>query len=531
METQKQTFQRPDMRQMLRKMFGPPNFILIHTDQQRADCIRAYGHRPELYTPYMDSIASMGARFDSCYSACPVCIPARLSLLTGQSPQKHGVLANIGIPDLPLATTFPSEMKKGGYHTALFGRTMHTYPFSNSYGFEEYVPGDPSNNDKENDFFFQFLEKEGAAGHGGYNGNGTFNNSRFAAPFHLADYFHQTMWATNQAVDYLERRRADKKPFCMFLGFYAPHSPHNPPAEWFNYYLNQSLPDRMAIAEYDIPPISNGHPISTYVDLQGEDYRRLLAGYYGNISFIDSQVGRIINAITSMPNTYVIFTSDHGEMLGDHYHVHKEMPYQGSVHIPFLIYGPGIAGNQVIDTPFSWHDIMPTVLELAGLPVPDSCDGISFAQNLLHPEAPIPLREYLHGECRISKVRFTGYEGQATENNIAYEDGVHYLTDGKTKYIWFNQSGKEQLFDLVQDAQELHNLADNLLYQKTLLQWRAKMMEELMLEGTGLSDGQKLICKVEDPLHGQMQELLEKRIKEGKSIAYYMPDKNVPRQK
>lgn len=511
-----------DKRTFYRKFFGRPNFILIHTDQQRADCVNAYGRRTGLYTPYQDSIGAQGVRFNACYSACPVCIPQRLSLLTGQSPQKHGVYDNLGIPDLELETTLPQEMNKGGYRTGLVGRTMHTYPFSAPYGFTDYLPGDPSSDEQDTDAFASFIREYGPMGNGGYNGNGTFNNSRFAAPFDMDNGFHQTMWTTNRAIEYIRERKQEKTPFLLCVGYYAPHSPHNPPQEWFEHYARMELKDKPAIADYDIPPVTSGHPISPYVNVQGEELRMLLAGYYGNISFIDAQVGRILNEILTLPNTYVIFTSDHGEMLGDHYHMQKQMPYQGAVHTPYLICGPGINGNRVIDTPTAWQDIMPTILELADIPVPQSVDGISFAASLLGKDNGKE-REYLHGEAVASMVRFGGYERQNKENNIAYETGFHYLTDGKMKYIWFTASGREQLFDLTEDYQELRDLSREDGWQEELRLWRNRLIWELKDRPEGFSDGTELICGQERSLSPEMEALCEKRIREGRKIAYYVP--------
>ena len=511
-----------DRRKLYAQLYGKPNFILIHTDQQRADCVNVYGRRGGLYTPHQDSIANQGARFDASYSACPVCIPQRLSLLTGQSPQRHGVYDNVGIPDLELDTTLAHEMNRMGYRTGMVGRTMHTYPFSNPYGFTDYLPGDPTNNERDKDGFAQFYAQNAPVDCGGYNGNGTCGNYHFAAPFHLENRFHQTMWATNRAIDYIHDRQKDRTPFLLCVGYFAPHSPHNPPKEWMDYYLSLDLKDDPSFADYDIEPETNGNPFSPYVKLEGEELRRVRAAYYGNISFIDAQIGRILNEIITLPNTYVIFVSDHGEMLGDHYHVHKSMPYQGAVHTPFMIYGPGIASNQVIDTPIGWQDIMPTILELADAPIPESVDGISFAGTLLG-KATEKEREYIHGECPIATVRFGGYEHQNRENNIAYENGFHYLTDGKMKYIWFNASGREQLFNLTEDYGEKNNLAHDPAYQSELEKWRNRLVRELAGRPEGFSDGKQLICAPERQLSPKMQELCDRRIAEGKRVAYYIP--------
>ena len=160
-----------------------PNFIVIHTDQHRYDCVGVTGRRKGIYTPYIDSIAYQGANFTSCYTTCPLCIPQRLSLLTGQTPEHHGLFSNMGIPYLPLEHTLPSEMRHGGYQTALVGRTMHTYPADYSYGFEYYLPGDPSSEKKDTtDAFFQYLRDNSPKDSGGYYGCAPQNTSRAAGP-------------------------------------------------------------------------------------------------------------------------------------------------------------------------------------------------------------------------------------------------------------------------------------------------------------------------------------------------------------
>ena len=199
-------------------MTKQPNFLIIHTDQQRADCVGINGHRRGVYTPAIDSIGYRGANFTAAYTNCPLCIPQRLSLLTGQTPEHHGLFSNTGIPYLPLPTTLPVEMRKGGYQTALVGRNMHTYPETCSYGFEYYRPGDPSSDDKASDPFFRYVQEHSREGDGGYYGCGAQNNYRLATPFHLSDDCHQTKWATNEALEFL-RNRDRSRPYMLFVGY------------------------------------------------------------------------------------------------------------------------------------------------------------------------------------------------------------------------------------------------------------------------------------------------------------------------
>ncbi|MEW9674198.1 sulfatase-like hydrolase/transferase [Ammoniphilus sp. 3BR4] len=209
-----------------------PNFVFIHTDQQRADCIGIEGRRKGLFTPNLDFLAVSGMRFSAAYSTTPVCIPQRLTFMSGQTASTHGVLGNTGIPYFPFETTLPAELQKGGYQTALVGCTFHTYPFDHPYGFEYYMPGDPSSEFKDSkDPFFTFVREHAPEGSGGYYGNGTDNNSYLGAPFHLPNELHHTQWTTERALDFL-KDHDQSSPFLLTVGYYAPHGPQNPPADY-----------------------------------------------------------------------------------------------------------------------------------------------------------------------------------------------------------------------------------------------------------------------------------------------------------
>ncbi len=496
-----------------------PNFLIIHTDQHRYDCTGVANRKKGIYTPHIDSIANRGAHFSSCYATCPICIPQRLSLLTGQLAKTHGIYKNLGIPFLPLDTTLPVEMRKGGYQTALVGRNMHTYPSRESYGFEYYLPGDPSSEDKHStDHFFTYLRDHNKKDKGGYHGNGIFNNSRAAAPFHLDDEFHQTKWATNRALEFLDSH-SPSRPFMLFVGYYAPHSPHNPPADYFNRYYQRNDLNPPSIGNWAIPPKNNGSVFSSYMNIQEEDFRNLQAGYYGNIAFLDTQIGRLLHHPEIANNTYIIFTSDHGDMLGDHYMYQKSRPYEGSTHIPLCIMGPHIPNNQHISNPIGWHDLMPTILDLADITIPNSVDGKSAKNILMGKESD--WREYLHGECIHNHRGTTENQNKSIKANIFFEQGSHFLTDGVIKYIWNVSSGKEQLFDLINDWTEIHDLATAPGWKDVLLFWRNRLIQELKDRPEGFTDGKVLISGKEIPsATPQIQALIEKRHKEGFSLAY-----------
>ncbi len=217
------------------------------------------------------------------------------------------------------------------------------------------------------------------------------------------------------------------------------------------------------------------------VNLKGEALLSARAGYYGLINHLDDQIHRLINPITGIVrttggNTAVILTSDHGEMLGDHYFWRKSLPYEGAARIPFLIRAPeyfGFRKNTVIDAPVGLEDLMPTILDMADVDIPNSVDGKSLLP-LLRGEsaAECAWRDCIH---------------------VEHSPTFHALINEKEKYIWFVKDGTEQLFDLKKDPEECSNLVGNPEYADSLLQWRERMVRELTGRPEGFTDGTKLI--------------------------------------
>ena len=175
-------------------------------------------------------------------------------------------------------------------------------------------------------------------------------------------------------------------------------------------------------------------------------------------------------------NTVVILTSDHGEMLGDHYLWRKSLPYEGSARIPLLLRAPerfGIKRGSAVDKPVCLEDIMPTVLDMAGVEIPDTVDGQSLLSVCRGEDAP--WRPYVHIEC-------TGGLGNQA------------LTDGKEKYIWFVGDGREQFFDLTKDPRECHDLSADPEMKDRVSYWRDLLVQELKDRPEGFSDGERLIA-------------------------------------
>lgn len=462
-----------------------PNILLVVTEQHRGDCV-GYENHPVLLTPTMDTIARNGVRFGRFYAACPSCISARRSILTGQSPQKHGLVGYCeGLEwDAP---TLPGVLRDHGYQTHLVGRTMHQFPTRKRRGYEsmEIAGGDDSDYD-------EFLRQHGPSGQTGWYGSGVMHNDWTVHPWPYAEHLHQTNWTVERALHFL-RRRDPSCPFFLTVSFIAAHPPLQPPTFYLDRYLRTGVPER-AIGDWATPPGPEESDLAAphRVDLQGEVLLSTRAAYYGLINHIDDQLRRLLNPVVGLNcrDTLVILTSDHGELLGDHYLWRKGHPLEGSARVPFAIAGPealGIRRNTQVDLPCAHADLMPTVLDLVGIPIPETVDGRSLAPLLRGEQAP--WREFLH-------IEHSGFE--------------HGLVDGREKYLWNPTTGRELLFDLVADPNECHNLADLPESSARLALWRQRLVECLADRPEGFVAEEKLVpgrpCPAALPQAGVRQQ-------------------------
>lgn len=477
-----------------------PNFVLINTDQHRFDCFSFMRRRRGLVTPHLDNLAMRGMRFSTAYSTCPVCIPQRMSLMSGQLQSTHGVLCNAPIPYWPIEHTLPGELRSTGYQTALIGRDMHLTPTEMGYGFEhqEICTAHLSCD------YNRFLDSHAPREANGIWGQRGATQSFVPNPWHLPDWLHYTCWTTDRSIQWLYHRDPSR-PFFLTVGYNQPHVPNNPPRYYMDRYLRMNDLDEPAIGDWAIPPVNDGIGVdldnSPYVDLRGENLHTCLAGYYGSITHLDDSIGRLLTYLAAsglMENTYVIFTSDHGDMLGDHYRFHKSVPYEGAAHIPLFIRGPGIMACSQVDTPVGWHDLMPTLLDLAEVAIPETVrDGVSLAP-LLHAKNAGGIRDFIHGECVQHRPRVP-FPGQPVEGNTTYEQSMHYVTDGKEKYIWYPMGGIEQFFNLEEDPSECRNLIDDPAHCERVELWRRRLINMLKDRPEGYVEAGRLVAGKEMP--------------------------------
>ncbi|MGF1448440.1 MAG: sulfatase-like hydrolase/transferase [Opitutales bacterium] len=433
-----------------------PNVLLLVTDQHRGDCLGYAGH-PVLQTPYLDELAARGFYFPHAYSAHPQCIPARRTLLTGTCANTHGVYCNYAGPPLP-SPTLPEVFAENGYHTHLCGK-IHTFPERALYGFMSADWADNVVRTGTSDYD-AFLEEQGLTGSRRQLSYSASANTWVARPWPHAEHLHPTHWTTDCALRFLTRRDPTK-PFFLKVSYYFPHQPCIPPQAFWDRYIHADLPPPIeAEWSHKQDEYVPGLPVDAWQTLlRPAEMQQFRAGYYGLINHIDEQIGRLLRSLPK--DTVILFCSDHGELLGDHQWVRKTRGLEGSARIPFILNLPEsleLSGGETREEPVELMDVMPTLLDAAGIEIPDTVEGSSLIRRL---RGESSWRDWVHGENAV----------------IGGEPGsMQYLTDGNRKYIWEPGLGRELFFNLEQDPGETLNLAEAPAAAEEVARWRDRLI-------------------------------------------------------
>ncbi|MCZ6632138.1 MAG: arylsulfatase [bacterium] len=448
-----------------------PNIVLIITDHFRGDCLSRLGH-PVVETPHLDSISQQGAVFTHAYTPCPSCVPARRSLMTGQTPYSAGMVGYQEGKPWAYAHTMAGELTRAGYQTINIGKT-HFTPRRLHLGFEQLITPE--------DYETWLAQQPGIDVE--KFAHGVDGNSWMARPNHLPEHLMEETWFVSRARDFLGKRDPTR-PFFLCLSFNGPHPPWCPPQVYYDQFITREIPGPVVgdwakrhheEAEYPLDVNTWRGQIADHLN------DRARAAYYAYLAYLDAQVGRMMRLLMrgGLRNTFLLFTSDHGEMLGDHHLWRKTYAYEASARVPFVVRPPGgmdVTRNVEIPQVVGWEDIMPTFLEVAGAEIPDSVEGKSV----------LPL---LRGETASWRNFYH------IEHSPCYhpENANQALTDGSWKYIWNPITGEEQLFYLSEDPEECRDLAGDPGSSRILGLWRDRMVQELDGRVEGLSDGEKLI--------------------------------------
>jgi arylsulfatase len=475
-----------------------PNILMIVADQLRADCLGAYGNKV-VRTPNIDRIAAEGVTFTNAYTSVPSCTPARSALLTGLGPWRHGMLGMVR-----MATRYPIEkpraLAESGYYTAVAGKN-HFYPIRNSHGYHQMVLDEhcsywfdkqengtlgPASPEERCDYEAWFWSQLPTANP---HATGLGWNDYRGKPFVFPEHLHATHWTGQTAVNFLNSyERAE--PFFLKVSFIRPHSPYDPPSRWMNKYQDAAIPEAFEgdWAERLAPRSDSSNDI-WHGKLPPETIRRSRQAYYGNVSFVDEQVGLVLQALERkglLDETLIVFISDHGDMLGDHNLWRKTYAYEPSAKIPLLMRWPtGLIAarrGQKRSEPVELRDIFPTFLEAGSVPG---------AQETIQKMDGRSLLSLLRGDAQGWR------QWIDLEHNICYHPSNHWngLTDGRWKYIFHAQNGEEQLFNLERDPKELKDLAGVSGHEETLRQWRNRLVEHLSERGDEFVKNGKLALR------------------------------------
>lgn len=365
----------------------PWNILWIMTDEQRCDSLGCYGSA-WAYSPAVDGIASRGVRFENAYTPAPLCVPARTSMVTGRYPSRHGVWSNAEI-GTPIEHSLLADFAEAGYETASFGKS-HYSCHQEVHLFETEI--DRWYSDAVQPEAYGTGYDEAAFGVVKYDS--PYTNWILAGRFPEDEEQKSEALAVKEAIEWLHGRGRGEgeNPFLLRVSFNAPHTPVAPPEAW----LDRINPELM-----DLPPASEWDPTdwpSWYRDclqeyatsnrLDQEKLRTIRHHYYAEVAFLDSQVGRLLDAIERAglaESTIVAFCSDHGTHLGDFGLVQKQTFFEPVVRVPFIMSIPGHPGSgRSVGTPVSIGQLLPTLMSLCG--IPSSADFEPIMDSLLRGE-------------------------------------------------------------------------------------------------------------------------------------------------
>ncbi len=473
-----------------------PNFVFITSDQHRGDCLGVEGRR--IRTPHLDQLAKEGTRFTSAICPSPVCQPSRASILTGQLCRTHGVHDN-GI-DLDRDTGekgFAGTLGASGYETAFFGKghfaTYHArekngspeselssedYPtdWAGPYmGFDHvetmvgghmwFEPPKPPKGRNYEHFLNSSGRRDELVKLYWENGGDTKGAAQtWHSQLPLA--YHNSPWTADRAIDWLKFKRDEAKPFVTWISFPDPHHPFDCPEPWSRLHdpADVDLPEHRT-RDFDKRPwwhkaaVENEPQSKDAFELEArksysrippqtdEQLREIIANTYGQIALIDHQVGRIMNALREAgleENTYVIYSADHGDWLGDHGLILKgPMFYEGLLRIPLLVKGPGVPAGQVVSEPVSNIDVGPTMFDLAGVKPLQSQHGES-------------LRPFLDGSGGSRD--FAMSEWELLPNRVGVALSLRVVRTKTDKLTMDMRTGDGEMYDLVNDPDEMVNV-------------------------------------------------------------------------
>ena len=418
-----------------------PNFLVILADQITPFLLGAYGHNV-VQTPHLNRLVERGVRFDAAYTPCPCCVPARSSFMTGRSASLIGCYDN-GDSFPSLVPTFAHYLTNAGYETVLSGK-MHFIGADQLHGFRRRLTTDvyPSTYD------WTYEEPRANAEGMAFDFPSQYQGDGVGPGWVLELQFDE-----ENAFRSLEFLRAEHdEPFCLVTSFTSPHPPFIAPKEFWDLYEGAPIdvpafPDNMAETYSAMDrALNKWHGLDTIRDVvSAESIARMRHGYYALLSYVDSKVGKLLDVLDEQglsDNTVIIFSGDHGDMLGEKGMIQKRSFYEWSSRIPLILSGPGIPAGKRLDTPVSLIDLAPTMLDCAGI-----------GEDMRLPMEGESLLALVDGtDDGADRMAISEYHGEGPFR------ACFMIRRGRFKYTNI-QDANPQLFDVVADPGEWRNLA------------------------------------------------------------------------
>ncbi len=489
-------------------MADRPNVLLITADHMRNDALACNGN-PFVDTPNLDALAARGVTFVNGCTPNPICVPGRACITTGNySHVATGIKNNSGyIRDDQ--TKIAAHFADAGYATTAIGK-LHYVPYSPPgkprllHGFEHAelceegrIIGafDPHGEMSGLEEYHDWLHEQGW---GGYErAHGTGNNDVHPAASAVPAEFHEESWVATRSIANLQEHldASPDQPFFMWSSFTKPHAPYDPPRPWDAMYDPRAVAppvgDVSMLDDRD-PMYRNWQVAYGWDKLSPEGVQNARAHYFGMVSFQDHNIGRIVSFLQQrgqLDNTIIVYSADHGDLLGDFGCFFKCNMFHGSVGVPLIFAGPGVAAQGQTQALAGLQDILPTVAEVSGNSLPQSAMGISQAPVLSG--AADGTREYYISQCMDSP-------------NQRY-----MVLTGQWKYVYHELGGVQELYDVVEDHDEQVNLAHTRgevvsELRGVLMDWARENGDEQIFEGGDLKVSPEELAVIDGFQAGRM---------------------------
>jgi arylsulfatase A-like enzyme len=420
-----------------------PNVLMICADQWPGGIMGCYGNE-NVMTPTLDNLAKNGIRFSQCVSTCPVCIPARRSLMTGTFPKTHGDRVYTDTMLMPNIKTLAQSFRDSGYQAYAVGK-MHVYPQRNRIGFDDIILHEEGRTEfGVVDDYKQFLADKGHVGEEFLHGMSS--NEYHTRPWHLSEELHPVTWTTHEMMRMM-KRRDPLRPSLFYISHQFPHTPLVPLQYFLDMYDEDEIPVPSQGDWLDDSTIIKYLTEKDGVDYSTKEIKRARKAFYAMCTQLDFSIRSLIGTLREeglLDNTIITFFTDHGDQLFEHGMTAKRTFYEGSTHVPLIITSPllnefrGEVRNEIV----CLEDVMPTLLDLCGINIPETVEGKALLSKNHKP------RKMLFGEVN---------DGVRATRMARSED---------LKLIYYPCGNTIHLFDMKKDPNELHNLHNDINYKK-----------------------------------------------------------------